>query len=1210
MPAPPRAISGDEEEDEKMALLRIGAELSGWRAALTARALVLSLVAALALWEAAGFVQGPRALAPSHRGAATRGGSEKALSSLPLSAQGAISSALGADSAAYRVRASAGRIRADNPAERLHASFSMAGVSVRSGAIAFGLRLLSVGYGTGLHPVAAAPPSARGNHVTLEHGAASEWYANGPLGLEQGFTLAHAPSGASAEPLALTLALTGTARATVADDGRSLALSRPGAPSLRYTGLTATDTRGRSLHSWLQLLAGRLLIRVDARGARYPLRIDPLIQQGSTFIQQGSKLTGGGETGQGKLGYSVALSSDGHTALVSGPGDSENVGAAWVFTRAGSTWTQQGSKLTGGGETGKALFGTSVALSSDGNTALVGGEFDNTSAGAAWVFTRSGSTWTQQGSKLTGSGEVGAGLFGESVALSSDGNTALIGGDYDNGRVGAVWVFTRSGSAWTQQGSKLTGSGVIGEGRFGFSVALSADGNTALVGGAGDNGGVGAVWVFTRSGSTWTQQGSKLTGSGESGEGVFGASVALSADGNTALIGGYGDNSQVGAAWVFTRSGSTWTQQGNKLTGSGESGEGVFGASVALSADGNTALIGGYGDNALGGAAWLFVHSGFTWAQQGSKLTGSGESEVGQFAWDVSLSADGNTIIVGGLGDSNNVGAAWIFTPKLTGSGESGAAGFGNSAALSADGNTALIGGANDNNSAGAVWVFTRAGSTWTQQGSKLTGSGESGAAHLGASVALSADGNTALIGGYADNSSTGAAWVFTRSGSTWTQQGSKLTGSGESGAGQFGASVALSSDGNTALIGGNSDGEGAGAAWVFTRSGSTWTQQGSKLIGSGASGKAFLGASASLSADGNTAVIGGYADNSSAGAAWVFTRSGSVWTQQGSKLTGSGESGAGLFGLSASLSGDGNTALIGGDGDNSFAGAAWVFTRSGSTWTQQGSKLSGGEESGAGQFGASVALSSDGNTALIGGNGDNSAEGAAWVFTRLGGIWTQHGEKLTGSGESGAGQFGAGVAVSSDANTALIGGSKDHGGVGAAWVFVNPPTLTKLKGTSGPVGGGTTVTITGTNFTGAWDVMFGSASATSFKVNSPTSITAVSPPESPGTVDVTVLGLGGTSAISTKDHFKFLPSVTSLSPKEGSKAGGTTVTVTGTGFAPGKTATTMKFGASKGTNVSCASSTECSVSSPAHAAGVVDVTVTVNKATSAKTTADHFTYS
>ena len=199
---------------------------------------------------------------------------------------------------------------------------------------------------------------------------------------------------------------------------------------------------------------------------------------------------------------------------------------------------QQGGKLTGGGAGGEAAFGADVALSADGNTALVGGPYDNGDAGAAWVFTRSGSTWTQEGLKLTGGGAVNPAQFGWSVALSADGNTALVGGRLDNDGVGAAWVFTRSGSTWTQQGSKLTGAGASGFGLFGLDVALSADGNTAVIGGPEDNNGVGAMWVFTRSGSTWTQQGAKLTGSGMNGPAGFGASVAVSSNGNTALAGG------------------------------------------------------------------------------------------------------------------------------------------------------------------------------------------------------------------------------------------------------------------------------------------------------------------------------------------------------------------------------------------------------------------------------------------------------------------------------------------------------------------------------------------------------------------------------------------------------------------------------------------------------------------------------------------------
>ena len=414
---------------------------------------------------------------------------------------------------------------------------------------------------------------------------------------------------------------------------------------------------------------GRLLVRVDARGARYPLRIDP-------FVQQGPKLVGTGAVGGSEQGVSVALSSDGDTALVGGDEDNGGVGAVWVFTRSGATWTQQGSKLVGTGAVGDANQGSSVALSSDGNTALIGGPNDDgtgpaayrDNVGAVWVFTRSGTTWTQQGSKLVGTGAAGdypGAREGSSVALSSDGNTALVGGSGDNGGAGAVWVFTRSGTTWTQQGPKLVGSG--GGGDFGTSVALSDDGDTALVGGPIGSA-AGAAWVFTRSGTTWTQQGPMLVGSGAVGHAYQGTSVALSSDGNTALVGGQGDNLFVGAAWVFTRSGTTWTQQGSKLVGTGAGGTVDQGYSVALSGDGSTALVGGDGgisDTSVVGAAWVFTRSGTTWTQQGSKLVGTGAVGHAYQGYSVALSGDGDTALVGGFGDNRGVGAAWVFVTQL-----------------------------------------------------------------------------------------------------------------------------------------------------------------------------------------------------------------------------------------------------------------------------------------------------------------------------------------------------------------------------------------------------------------------------------------------------------------------------------------------------------------------------------------------------------------
>ena len=181
-----------------------------------------------------------------------------------------------------------------------------------------------------------------------------------------------------------------------------------------------------------------------------------------------------------------------------------------------------------------------MALSGDGNTAIIGGMHDNESAssytGAAWVFTRSSSAWSQQGSKLVGTDAIGLAWQGWSVGMSADGNTAVSGGPYDRCTAGAAWVFTRSGGAWSQQGGKLAGMGAAGFAFQGSSVALSADGSTVAVGGQRDTpldnantqSGVGAVWLFNRSVDAWPQTGDKLVGSNALGNAGQGSSVALS----------------------------------------------------------------------------------------------------------------------------------------------------------------------------------------------------------------------------------------------------------------------------------------------------------------------------------------------------------------------------------------------------------------------------------------------------------------------------------------------------------------------------------------------------------------------------------------------------------------------------------------------------------------------------------------------------------
>jgi hypothetical protein len=421
-----------------------------------------------------------------------------------------------------------------------------------------------------------------------------------------------------------------------------------------------------------------------------------------------------------------------------------------------------------------------------------------------------------------GTGEVGGGRFGESVAISEDGRTALIGEPFDRGQPGAVYVFVRRHRSWTQQGPKLVadctsscggpnGTGEVSDnGDFGMSVALSADGNTALIGAGEDNDEEGAAWVFTRHHGVWSQQGPKLigdctsacggpNGTGETHAGDFGDTVALSGDGRTALIGVPGQDppnlrqylygSPYGAAWVFVRRGGSWSQRGTPLlgtctagcggpNGTGETGPEQFGGSVAMSANGRTALIGA----THGRGAWVFTRRGGLWSQQGAKLIGDCTNVAGCDADSVALSARGNVALLGQPGD-------------------------------------------------GGVRVFARRHGQWSQQGSKLVGdctsscggprgTGAVGSSLFGSSVALSDRGDVALIGAPFDNNFSGAVWEFTRRRHTWNQAGAKLVGgataSPESPCCGFGDAVALSGDASTALLSAPSENDQAGVVYVF----------------------------------------------------------------------------------------------------------------------------------------------------------------------------------------------------------------------------------------------------------------------------------------------------------------------------------------------------------------------------------------------------------
>lgn len=378
--------------------------------------------------------------------------------------------------------------------------------------------------------------------------------------------------------------------------------------------------------------------------------------------QQGSKLVGTGWIGMARIGRNVngvSISADGNTAAVGGSDDNDSIGAAMVFTRSAGVWIQQSIKLIGTGGLQLPKQGFSTALSADGNRLFVGGPYDDGLNGAVWQYTRSGSTWTQQGSKITATGGVLGPTspqrrIGLSMALSSDGTTLAVGGQYN------AWIFTNSGgNTWTQQASVNNGTSDPAI-QFGSAVSISSDGNTLAVG-QSFLGSTGAVFIYTRSGATWTLQ-QQLIGSGGVGTAQSqGRSCSLSADGNTVVIGGLGDSSQTGAVWTFTRSGSTWTQLGSKLVS--PTTQSNFGQCVSLSADGIILAIGSPGNPnfSFRGAMSIYKKSSSTWTPIVSNIMGTGFSGSPEFGDSLALSSDGRTLIVGGNADSSFLGAAWIF---------------------------------------------------------------------------------------------------------------------------------------------------------------------------------------------------------------------------------------------------------------------------------------------------------------------------------------------------------------------------------------------------------------------------------------------------------------------------------------------------------------------------------------------------------------------
>ncbi|MBK8170953.1 MAG: hypothetical protein IPK60_11505 [Sandaracinaceae bacterium] len=460
------------------------------------------------------------------------------------------------------------------------------------------------------------------------------------------------------------------------------------------------------------------------------------------------------------FGYRVALSSDGSTLAVAAlaedgnsPGvngaqnnSSSDAGAVYVYARTGAAWVQQAYIKPSNPDVNDG-FGTSLALSSDGTTLAVGATQEDafttgingmqnnigSQTGAVYVFTRAGSTWSQQ-AYVKASNTGSDNFFGSDVSLSSDGSTLAVGARWEESSAtgvggdqsdnsasfaGAVYVFTRAGTVWTQQAYVKASNTAASDG-FGYTVALSLDGNTLAVAANGEDSNAtgingdqtnnastdaGAVYLFVRAAGVWSQQ-AYIKASNSGASDLFGSALALSTDGNTLAVGavyedsnatGIGGNQasnaagNAGAVYVFTRSATTWTQQAYVKPANTDAAD-EFGLALSLAADGNSLVVGSHNEDSaatgLGGDAtsnaasnaggiYVFKRVGMTWAQN-NYIKASNTDAADEFGWSVAVSGDASTIAVGATGEDSNAsgvngsqsdnsllasGAAYVFAP-------------------------------------------------------------------------------------------------------------------------------------------------------------------------------------------------------------------------------------------------------------------------------------------------------------------------------------------------------------------------------------------------------------------------------------------------------------------------------------------------------------------------------------------------------------------
>ncbi|MEZ4334084.1 MAG: SUMF1/EgtB/PvdO family nonheme iron enzyme [Myxococcota bacterium] len=398
-------------------------------------------------------------------------------------------------------------------------------------------------------------------------------------------------------------------------------------------------------------------------GTEVDLGTDPLAGTDSPIAE---KLLAADADADARFGSNVAVSGD--TAIVLAPGDDEStlgIGAAYVFVHDGARWTQQQKLLPSEGS-----FGESVAIS--GDTAVIGSAFANGNTGAAYVFSRDGGIWTEQ-QRLVDLDGVSGDSFGWSVAISGD--TVVVGSPFAVGlpvspfQTGAAFVFTRSGGLWTEQARLVAPLGFSNQPghdtEFGFAVSVSGD--TALIGAPRRFTGKfwnGAAYVFVRNAGIWTGQATFFP---------FDSTVwlgqSVSVSGDTAVVGAFHDPPSAidyaGSVYVFTRSGTTWTQQ-QELEAIDDPTPNFFGLNVSV--DGDTVVVGAPLATPAGfqsGSAYVFTRKSGVWSGQ-PRLVAADAAIREVFGASVAVSGD--RVLVGASGaDAGFVDAGAVYAFDLDG---------------------------------------------------------------------------------------------------------------------------------------------------------------------------------------------------------------------------------------------------------------------------------------------------------------------------------------------------------------------------------------------------------------------------------------------------------------------------------------------------------------------------------------------------------------